>query len=653
MKSLFILEHPEHLALIKEWLKTGDILIGFTPAARHELDKNRIKYKIPEDYYSHGDLFLMYRECTANLSDNMTALDNRLWGIDGRFKNLDLRPFFLGIYEFKTLIDNVKIFIYILCRIMRQESPDEVIIVSEKDFAKPHREGLNFAPQDPVCCAILDRLAGLYGFKLTVIPPEGETRYLKENNVYEYLESMSFFNIKNYKLRQGLSGLINAISSMPALLKKEGCRKGRILANSKDLMEIRGGLTEKGYVIESFSELDFCDNAAGKNYEFKNEFVGSLKNDQRIKDLCIFESVEFYSIIEGRISHFTDNLGAFIGRYSKVAGFIKDKAYDAVVLGYLPSHLFINMMITDICKKLRIPCICWMHGGYGTYMSFEGYDMSDLLFATHYFTYGRAVKSAIDKYYPSYTIGDENMSKISSRYPAEKIKIFVAGSAYLENKFRYHQRPANAKKRILFIIGETWVHNMYYMGGNAPYSYFNKYEENKAILRTLIRHQEGYEIIVKSYPYDMIGTSMLRKIVGENNGGNVRVVSNEATLDEIIKQSDLTVSTWVSSSFFEAAFFDCDQFLFDNGDMTEEARAVISDSCFFSDDIKDFCGMLDEYLAQGIFYKKSKDKFRANYLDMNDAEKKTEKIDSYLQEIISGYKQAVQNRGGFSNVYFQ
>ena len=357
--------------------------------------------------------------------------------------------------------------------------------------------------------------------------------------------------------------------------------------------------------------------------------------DEAIRSLSCFEGVNFLDVLETPLKYFCSKLGDFFEEYKTIENLIEKNRFDLIVLDSLAPMYTPNTMITDIARKKNTPYVCWKHGGFGLYKSFEGSDMGDFLFADYYLARGEADKNAIAAYHPACSIGASCYEKLPQRFKRNSLIPSVAGAPFLERKFNGYARPHNQRKKIVFFLGEFWIHNQYYMGGNTPYTFFQKWDEVVKIIRTLIPHQEKYEIIIKEYPNNF-RTEKVKEILRENVGLRLSVKSNECSSWDLLKICDLGIFTWDSSTLYEAAYTDIDQFLFDDSELTDEAKKIIKNTFYFSDTIDAFCEQLHGYLTEGQFYQKQKAEFREKYLDFSHRSTRAERVAEIFKEIIAG-----------------
>jgi hypothetical protein len=389
-----------------------------------------------------------------------------------------------------------------------------------------------------------------------------------------------------------------------------------------------------GCHVDALEESDFAHSEKRKGYLGYGKLTERIKSNKKIADLFVFESINFLSLVEEKLFRYCHDIYAIHYKYRKISDFIEKQNYGMIVVGGL-SGLLVNFMIIDICRKKGIPCVCWMHGGYGAQRSFEGYDMSDLLLVPRYFVYGEAVSRAINKYYPVSSIGDDNFERAATYYPVRRLNTYIAGCPWMEQQYKNLEKPKNKKKVVAFIMGTYWLHNRYYMGGNSPYAFFQKWEETKRVLFVLLDFRNKYEIIVKVYPYDATGQIFLRRFLDERGGFEIKVIRDELSFDELLSNSDAAISPWVSTTVFQAAFSEADQLIFSDGDLTDEAMEALNDSFYFSKDIDEFCILLRDYLEKGNFYQKKKNRFREKFLDARNTNNRARYVSGLLKEIAA------------------
>jgi len=352
-----------------------------------------------------------------------------------------------------------------------------------------------------------------------------------------------------------------------------------------------------------------------------------------MRALCVSSGIDFYDLLRPKIEIYAQKLGMFLKRFDYIERVFDQGQYDIVAVNSLSSYEENKIIVSDICSKKKRPCVCWMHGGFGANVSLEGMDASDLIFADVYCTYGEAIRLLLDTHFPVTTFGEQNWEKIQRHYPKDTMRVLSVGTSLMERNAPAIEKIAHDQKTVTFIMGNFWIHNRYYMGGNTPYTYAQRWENEKKIMDIFIRYQHQYRIWIKAYPADLHGRAMMRDYFKDHGGAQIAVFGAERNIDDLFRETDLALSSWVSTSFFQAMYYEFDQFLFDDSDLTSEAKEAINQGCFFSADIDQYCRMLEAYLKEGRFYQKDKSLFRSRFMDYEDRTRRTEKTRQVLKTI--------------------
>ncbi|MGV8124337.1 MAG: hypothetical protein AB2L14_31710 [Candidatus Xenobiia bacterium LiM19] len=125
MKTLHLLE-----AFPKDFNNIKKNIISFRPCASFELNRNGIKYKLPEDYISLNALGKFAPEYSTIFTNWLTSLDQELLKHFNIFNSLIIKPASLyGIY-LQLLIDSFVFAALRLNSIFKSEIPGKVILYS-------------------------------------------------------------------------------------------------------------------------------------------------------------------------------------------------------------------------------------------------------------------------------------------------------------------------------------------------------------------------------------------------------------------------------------------------------------------------------------------------------------------------------------------
>ena len=122
------------------------------------------------------------------------------------------------------------------------------------------------------------------------------------------------------------------------------------------------------------------------------------------------------------------------------------------------------------------------------------------------------------------------------------------------------------KPTILFIAGLLYERNSFYFGRYREKSETSIWEFHHDIFLLLKKYQNKYNIILKDYPGWHGKSSLWKKILKDINADKIQYISNEHTVNDLLRISDLNIMPWVSTTFFESLYFDADIFFIEDKD---------------------------------------------------------------------------------------
>ena len=114
------------------------------------------------------------------------------------------------------------------------------------------------------------------------------------------------------------------------------------------------------------------------------------------------------------------------------------------------------------------------------------------------------------------------------------------------------------------------------------------------ILYLLKKYQDKYNIIFKDYPdgYKNLWKTILKDIKADK----ILYVSNEYTVNDLLKISDLNILTCISTTFFDAIYFDADTFVIEEDIFEEAFEQKLKDEIFYFENTDKFKFNLEKYL---------------------------------------------------------
>ena len=165
-------------------------------------------------------------------------------------------------------------------------------------------------------------------------------------------------------------------------------------------------------------------------------------------------------------------------------------------------------------------------------------------------------------------------------------------------------------------MGFNYKRNKFYFGRNREKIETLLWEFNYDILCILKKFQNKYNIIFKDYPDGR--KSLWKKVLKDINADKISYISNEFTVNALLRMSDLNILPWISSTFFEALYFNADIFVIEEDVFEKAFEQKLKNEIFYYENVDKFKLNLERYLEEGQFYKYKKDLSKSYLLDFDN-----------------------------------
>ena len=113
----------------------------------------------------------------------------------------------------------------------------------------------------------------------------------------------------------------------------------------------------------------------------------------------------------------------------------------------------------------------------------------------------------------------------------------------------------------------------------------------------------------------------------------VTYVSNEFTVNDLMRRSDLNILPWISTTFFEALYFDADIFVNEEDVFEKAFEQKLKNEIFYFENADKFKLNLEKYLEDGQFYKYKKNLSKSYLLNFDNFNKR----DKVLNEVLDNF----------------
>ena len=304
------------------------------------------------------------------------------------------------------------------------------------------------------------------------------------------------------------------------------------------------------------------------------------------------------------------------------------------ILSYLkPSCVFVqtlsafninSMIINSIANEICIEVYCWMHGGYGGYCSLPGFDVTDFRYTKNHIVYGEGAKEQIIN----------RKSILNKLYPDTDFNVMILGSPYIES-FNYKKKNSRkTKTKVVFSLPGVFFQNNYYFGYNRPYDYLNWWNETKKIITALSRYEDDFSIIIKDYPSSpqKYCIEKFLKKIGKNK---IQYISHEQSYLEILLDADILVYPWVSTSLIEGFQTNADILIFDDTEMFQTSKKILSNLSIFETNIDKFILELHNYFHKLDLSVDNNAETNDNIIIVKDYYIKSIPVDSVVNELLN------------------
>ena len=595
-----------------------DVIVSLNPESSYILKSNKVSYFETYQICNHKELWSKYKDITNHTIKISKVLDEALWHEDKRFKDLNWKFFNDYHYPMKISFDQLFYYSELISKLIEKFNPSEITIADSNKIL------INNIFQIPTQISVIKFLLktsgdNLNNIKVNYVVPN-QNKKLKDLLLNNF-EKLRFLNIKNYikinckNIYYKINFLINFYMSQPKYLSV-GC---------VEILRYK-----KLYPSESKFFLLYHHNNINKkknidNLTFFYNFVDHLKNETDFYDLIKHKNISFELIFHEILLKLLQQRDFLLDEYHKAKRIVNRIKPACVIFQTTTPFYSANITFRKVCIDLKIPFAVWMHGGYGLTYSLVSYDVTDFRFCKNHISYGTHVQDLISN----------NKCILKKLKFNENYKILPVGSPRFDHENMKKNlnkilKPNN-KKTILFIMGALVYRNRYYFGRNREKAATSLWEFHYDILNLLKKYQNKYNIIFKDYPKGY--KSLWKKVLIDIKADKISYVSNEKKYNDLLRISDLNIFTWISTTFFEALYFDSDIFVIEEDVIEKDLKENIKSEIFYFDNAKKFLLELEKYLETGDFYTRTKKNSKNYYLKLDSFNKRDQLLNDALSKI--------------------
>ncbi|MGE5832581.1 MAG: hypothetical protein ACM3X8_06645, partial [Methanomicrobiales archaeon] len=584
IRSIVLLEDPSDIpaALSRAGKHGGDaIFISLSPSASYGLDRRKIPHRSMLSYGRGED---SYRTGL----DNFKRLDNLFRVLETDMRELhgipSLKPARYSMYSLKMLLDVLYTSIIVTHRILDEEHPDTICIPVKHSEDAVSRHG--FSNEESVFARILS----FDGWSVPVefLGPETSILSGRKTTVGKispggYLRGWirSFGPVMNIGLLAKHRKILSASGAFLGGLPGRSVGPVLIQGNGYNWDDALVELYRKGWrpVHRLDDEVAGSPPASASTQKIIHDIVAA---HPQLQEFRRFLSIDTGPFLSERISTIvSDSFVESIASYRRTRDVIAKKGIRALLVSILSRPG--DHAAVQAARDSGIPVISWQHGGSG----YTFHPMMPNLECAHsdlHLVFGTPVA---EKYReamewlgwehrpPVVPVGSSTLDRIREMLPGGgphgKGPVLYVTTAYLQNNF-YISQPQQ-------VIG--WDEHLW--------------QVQRGVI-DLAGRFPGLEFIIKLHP-SQSSREPLGSYIRDSGISNIRCISNEARLDDLLRRCSVLLFDLVSTGILQAMLTKKPVFLYSGlFRLDGEALELLRRRAMVSEDPDDFIGRFSGYL---------------------------------------------------------
>ena len=623
---LILVEFPWQLKKIinnKESFRK-DVIVSLDPESSYILKTNKIPYFETYQFCNHKELWNKYKEITNRSIKITEVLDEALWNADKRFKDLNWKLFNDYHLPLKLSFDQLFYYSELISKLIEKFNPSEIIVADTKKVLINDYFLIN--TKISVIKFLLKKSENTFNkIKISfILPDQNEKSIVLFFNNFKKLIFFTFKDFLKKKIKNiyyKINFMLNYYVSKPKYLSI-GCF---------EILKYKKLYPKESKFFISYYHNNLNKNNSINDLTFFNKFIDYLKNETSFSELLKHKNISFEFIFREILLKLLQQRNFLLDEFYKAKKVVNRIKPSCVIFQSMAPFNSANIPFKKVCVDLKIPFVIWMHGGYGLSYSLSGYDVTDFRFCKNHISYGPHLKDLIanDKCILKKLEFNENYNILpvgSPRFDYEKSKKNL-------NKIL----EPNNKKTILFLMGCLVERNHFRFGLNREKSETSLWEFHYDILCLLKKYQNKYNIIFKDYHNGY--KSLWKKILRNINADKILYISNEHKVNDLLRTSDLNITPWGTTVFFEALYFDADIFVIEEDIFEELLEGDTKDEIYYFNNNKIFLLELEKYLEKGNFYTRDKKNSKNYFLQLDYLNKRNELLNKSLSSLTENSEQ--------------
>lgn len=588
------------------------MVLSTNPRASYVLERFGIKYIEVSQWCVHNQLWDRYNEFTDKSFALTSALDDILFDLDQRYKDINLHIFDGLHYLLKICYDQVTYHVHLLNVIFSNHEIHEVVC-ADTGLIIFDEYGL-FQTQISLFPEILALFQERFAFTLNKQTAKATT--MARKGLFSFGQPLKTVG------RSWAMKILNALRVRRSSLSLRSESERHLL--SVGCKEVDALFQNQGVPGWKLSKYSYQINVAARERPWKHcdAFIARANKDPKVRSALVHDQTDFSAIILKVIRFHAGHLEELLRQLKTVTEDLRRLRPDCVIFQTMAPFYPPNILAKFWCDNNDVPYFCWMHGGYGAYWSLPGYDIVDWRLCSKHLVYGNVISDMIkDPRCVNNELGIKPPNIVES-----------IGSPFFENTYASYVRPKNEKKKVMLAIGDKSAYNQFYFGYNRAETELSIWRQHYTILKELVPFQDKYEIILKDYPYSW-DKELWRSALSDLGASKIQYICEESFFPQVMPTCDLHIYTWISTTFFQSLLTDADILVFDDGDLTDVSKTLLNSHIGLGTSLESFLPMLKEYLERGDFYIQNHDVLRSYFLDYENRLNRVSQLSAILNKV--------------------
>jgi len=590
-----------------------DVVVSLDAESSYLLKTNQVKYFETYHFCNHKELWAKYKEITDRTIKITKFLDEALWSVDRRYKDLNWKFFNDYHYFLKVSFDQLLYYSELISKLIEKFNPSEIIVADTEKILVIDDYFL-ISPNISVIKYLLKTLKeDSSKIKISYI-------LQNKNKKSKFLFFTNFNNLIKEEFKNiyyKVNFLVSCYLSKPKYLS----------IKCFEILRYKKLYPNESKFFLNYRHNNFKGKKDIQDSNFFKNFMNYLRDETHFFDLIQHKNISFKLIFYEILFKLTQQLDFLLKEYDKAKGIINRIKPRCVIFQTMAPFDPATVVFRKNCTDFKIPFVTWAHGGYGLTYSVSPYDVTDFRLCKNHISYGAHLKNLIK---------DDKCSLKQSEIH-ENQKILPVGSCRLDydnskKNSKKVLKKNNNKKTILFLSGALINKNHFYFGRNREKFETSLWELHYDILNLLKKYQNKYNIIFKDYPKGH--KSLWKKVLIDINADKILYVSSSHSVNSLLRISDLNIMPWISTTFFESLYFDADIFVLEEDIFEKPFEEQLKNEIFYFKNNKKFLLELEKYLEVGNFYTRDKKNSKNYFLKLDGLNKRDVLLNDALSTII-------------------